>query len=237
MRHGQRFLTLWPISRGDFYLLQIAGALLLILSLAACADSAAAVPPVATSSAMKEFQTTTTPKTPATHVGIASSDSPSSLPADLESYYKTMVFIEGTAQLMSKFDLTTLSDGNTGMLALIAIPGIMDDRVIATEDTPLPDELAPAWNTALEARDGILKAYEALLTTASQEDFIKQLNASESLASQAVTETESILAAAGTSGESLAQSHRAALTEMGEAYQNFTSLILVGQSQNQEDSQ
>ena len=162
-------------------------------------------------------------------------DSTSGLPADLETYYKTMVFIEGTAQLMSKFDLAALSEDSTGMLALIAIPGIMDDRVIATEDTPLPESLAGAWDKALEARDGILEAYVALLTTASQEDFLKQLGASEALASQAVAETEGILTAAGASGDSIALANRAALTEMGEAYQAYASMILVGQSQSEED--
>jgi hypothetical protein len=165
------------------------------------------------------------------------SDSSSGLPADLETYYKTMVFIEGTAQLMSKFDLAALSDDSTGMLALIAIPGIMDDRVIATEESPLPDSLAPAWTKALEARDGILEAYEALLTTASQEDFIQQLGDSEFLASQAVTETEGILASTGAAEENIALANRAALTEMGEAYQAYASLILVGQSISNEGSQ
>jgi hypothetical protein len=162
-------------------------------------------------------------------------DSTSGLPADLETYYKTMVFIEGTAQLMTKFDLDSLSKDSTGMLALIAIPGIMDDRVLATEDTPLPAGFESAWSKALEARDGILKAYEALLTTWLEEDFITQLGVSETLASQALAETEVVLAAAGASGDSIALAKRAALTEMGEAYQAYASMILVGKSQSEED--
>ena len=66
----------------------------------------------------------------------------------------------------------------------------MDNRVYATEETPIPDGLAPAWARAIEARDGILQAFEALLMTANQDDFLAQLGASLALASEAVAETE-----------------------------------------------
>jgi hypothetical protein len=167
--------------------------------------------------------------------GTQESDSPSGLPADVETYYKTMVYIEGTAQLMAKLDLATLSNDSTGFLPLFAIPGFMDNRVYATEETLLPDGLAPAWTMALEAKDGILQSFEALLmTTITQAEFSQQLDASEALASEAVAQTEAIAASDyGATAESFALANRAALTEMGEDYQAFASLILVGQSQGE----
>ncbi len=171
-------------------------------------------------------------------VSTQESDSPSGLPTDVETYYKTMVFIEGTAQLMGKFDLAAMSSDSTGFLPLIAIPGVMDDRVLATEQTSLPDGLAPAWKKALEARDGILQAFEMLLTTNSQDNYIKQMGDSLILASQAVAETEAIAASDyGATAESIALANRAALTEMGEAYQTFASMMLVIQSQGEENSE
>jgi hypothetical protein len=205
----------------------------MILLITACGGSPAVAEPTVTDAALQA------PPTAAVQsldelADAPAADSPSGLPADFEIYYKTMVFIEGTAQLMSKFDLAAMSDESTGLLALVAIPGIMDDRVIATEESPLPESLAPAWSNALEARDGILQAFETLLMTANQDDFLAQLGDSLALASQAVVETESVAASDfGATAESIALANRAALTEMGEAYQTFASMGLLLQSQGE----
>ncbi len=206
-----------------------------ILVLAACSGSPGVKEPTREAAVQQQPPAAAAVEMSDEPTSAPAGDSTSGLPADLETYYKTMVFIEGTAQLMTKFDLASLSKDSTGMLALIAIPGIMDDRVIATEETRLPESLVSAWDKALEARDGVLVAYEVLLTTASQEEFLKQLGVSEALAFQAAAEAEGILTAAGASGDSIALANRAALTEMGEAYQAYASMILVGQSQSEED--
>lgn len=211
--------------------------LLLILVLAACGGSPSKTEPNATASVLEQE-----PSAATIEVSDESTTNPaegltSGLPIDLETYYKTIVFIEGTAQLMSKFDIAALRENNTGMLALIAIPGIMDDRIIATEQTPLPAGLDAAWSKALEARDGILMAYETLLTTWLQEDYTKQLSACESLASEAKAETEVLLASGGASEDSIALANRAALTEMGEAYQSYVSMILVGESESNKNTE
>jgi len=203
-----------------------------------CGGSASPTEPIATAEVMP-----VQPTTPA----VESLDEPSSvivesntsgLPADFETYYKTMVFIEGTAQLMGKFDLTAMSNDSTAFLPLIAIPGVMDDRVLTTEQTSLPDGLAPSWEKALEARDGILQAFEMLLTTNSHDNFIKQMGDNLILASEAVALTEAIAASDyGATAESIALANRAALTEMGEAYQTFASMGLLLQSQSDENSE
>jgi hypothetical protein len=209
----------------------------LILALTSCSGSPDVEEQTQTTAAVQVSPTAALADSLDSSGSTQESDNNSGLPADVETYYKTMVLIEGTAQLMKKFDLTALSGDSTGMLALIAIPGIMDDRVIATEETPLPAGLDSAWSKALEARDGILEAYEALLTTWLEEDYLKQLDASESLASQAVAETEVILVSAGSSEDSVALSNRAALTEMGEAYQTYVSMILVIESERDKNTE
>jgi len=212
--------------------------IVLILALTACGGSPGVAEPTAATAFQQQLPAAAAPVEVSDEpASTPAGDSTSGLPADLETYYKTMVFIEGTAQLMKKFDIAALSQDNTGLLALIAIPGIMDDRVIITEETPLPAGLDSAWSKALEARDGILEAYEALLTTWLQEDYIKQLDISESLASQAVADTELILASAGSSEDSIALSNRAALTEMGEAYQTYVSMILVIESERDKNTE
>ena len=211
--------------------------IVLILALTACSGSPVVAESTKTMTSIQVSPTAALGESLDSSGSTQESNSASGLPADLETYYKTMVFIEGTAQLMKKFDIAALSEDNTGLLALIAIPGIMDDRVIITEETPLPAGLDSAWSKALEARDGILEAYEALLTTWLQEDYIKQLDISESLASQAVADTELILASAGSSEDSIALSNRAALTEMGEAYQTYVSMILVIESERDKNTE
>ena len=209
----------------------------MILLITACGGSPAVAEPTATDAALQA------PPTAAVQsldepTSAPAGDSTSGLPADLETYYKTMVFIEGTAQLMGKFDLTAMSNDSTAFLPLIAIPGVMDDRVLATEKTSLPDGLAPSWEKALEARDGILQAFETLLTTNSQDNFIKQMGDNLILASEAVAETEAIAASDyGATAESIALANRAALTEMGEAYQTLASMGLLLQSQSDENSE
>jgi hypothetical protein len=206
--------------------------------LTACGGSPGVTEPTATAAVQQQPPAAALVEVSDEPTSAPAADSSSGLPADLETYYKTMVFIEGTAQLMSKFDLAAVSDDSAGFLPLIAIPGTMDDRVLATEKTSLPDGLAPSWEKALEARDGILQAFETLLTTNSQDNYIKQMGDSLILASEAVAETEAIAASNyGATSESIALANRAALTEMGEAYQTFASMSLLLQSMRDDDPQ
>ena len=69
-------------------------------------------------------------------------------------------------------------------------------------------------------------------------DTARRESSSTALASEAVAEAEAVLAAQyGASSDEIAAANRAALTEMGEAYQTFASMILSGQSQVDEDSE
>jgi hypothetical protein len=205
--------------------------------LAGCGGTASTVGPAATATQVQQLPAAAT-KSLELPTDLPASEGESGMPADIETYYKTMVFIEGTAQLMAKLDLASLSNDSTGFFPLIAMPGIMDDRVIATEQTPLPDGLAPSWAKAVEAHDGIQQAFETLLMTTNQDNFLAQIGASLALASEAVSEAEAIAVSDfGATAESVALANRAALTEMGEAYQQFASMILVGQSQADDGAQ
>jgi hypothetical protein len=238
MRSKPRFSSLRVVTGGVYRLLKVLGVLLLALTITACAGSSPQASQTSPTTEPGEFQADAGSETTAAPDSSIVSDGTPGLPADAEAYYKTMVYIEGTAQLMSKFDLAALNNNSTGFISLISIPGLMDDRVIATEHSSLPLDLAPAWEKALEARDGILGAMESLLTASiSQDEFNIQIGSISDLASQAVAETEGILASNGTNEESIALAHRAALTEMGEVYQSIASLYVVGQSQNEGESQ
>lgn len=216
-----------------------AGIILLALSLVGCAGSVVGAPLSTADAAVEEVQGAVEIATAAT--GLADTPaavSTSGLPANEEAYYKTMVFIQGTAQMMGKFNLAAISDNSAGVLALIVIPGLMDDRVMETEKSPLPADLSGAWGNALDARDGILGALEGLLSaTLSQDEYDQQIGSITELASQAVADAEGVLSAGGASTESIALANRAALTEMGEAYQTIASLYVAGQSQSADDSQ
>ena len=209
---------------------------LIIFLLSSCGGSPVAAVPTATG--IQGPPTAASAELPDRPADTQESDSPSGLPTDVETYYKTMVFIEGTAQIMGNFDLTTTGEA-AGILPLMSIPGVMDNRVIETEETPLPDGLAPAWEKALEASDRILGAFENLMMVSiTQDEFIQQLDAIEALASEAVAETEAIAASDyGATTESIALANRAALTEMGEAYQSLASMMLMIQSQSEENSE
>jgi hypothetical protein len=161
------------------------------------------------------------------------------LPADVETYYKTMVFIEGTGQLLGKLDLTeAMSSGNqAAFMPLITMPGVMDDKLIQAEQTPVPDPLAESWDKAAQAEAGMTQALETLLSTFSQEDFDRDVAANTSLASESVKEAEAVLASEyGADPDTIAAAHKAALTEMGETYKTFVSFLQVGQSQTDDGS-
>lgn len=189
-----------------------------------------------------ERPTSTPSAAPGTNPTMAASQDPrsaggdpvSTLPPDVETYYKTMVFIHGTAQLMAKIDVEAIfsSDNQAAMLPLLTMPGVMDDRVIAAQRSPAPAGLEAAWDKATDAEAGLTQALQDVLMMVSQEDFLRAVTSHEALASAAVAEAESILASQyGASADEIAAAHRAALTEMGEAYKAFASMILAGQSQ------
>lgn len=203
----------------------------LAMALAACGSSAPGGPPALTtpSGAIAGF----VPSATATEIAVDGPDS-ASLPADVETYYKTMVFIHGTAQLMAKIDVEAIfsSDNQAAMLPLLTMPGVMDDRVIAAQRSPAPAGLEAAWDKATDAEAGLTQALQDVLMMVSQEDFLRAVTSHEALAAAAVAEAESILASQyGASADEIAAAHRAALTEMGEAYKTFASMILAGQSQ------
>lgn len=163
------------------------------------------------------------------------SENVSGLPADAEAYYQTMVFIEGTGQLLAKLDLAQIqaSDNQTAFVGLFAMPGVMDDRVLAVQQSPVPDALAPAWDEALQSEGGMSQALTALLTTFSQDDFDKEIAANTAQASEAVSKAEAVLASDyGADEGTILTAKRAALTDMGQTYQAFASAILVGESQS-----
>jgi hypothetical protein len=171
--------------------------------------------------------------------GAPVGQAPSGLPADVETYYKTMVFIEGTGQLLGKLDLTeAMSSGNqAAFMPLITMPGVMDDKLIQAEQTPVPDPLAESWDKAAQAEAGMTQALETLLSTFSQEDFDRDVAANTSLASESVKEAEAVLASEyGADPDTIAAAHKAALTEMGETYKTFVSFLQVGQSQTDDGS-
>jgi hypothetical protein len=163
----------------------------------------------------------------------------SGLSADVETYYKTMVFIEGTAQLMAKIDLASItsSDNQAVFLPLMTMPGVMDDRVIAAQQIPVPAGFEAAWEKATEAEAGLTQALQESLMAYSQEDFLQAVSSNGVLASEAVADAEAVLGSQGVSSDDIATANRAALTEMGEAYQAFASFIAAGQAQSDDGSQ
>ena len=170
----------------------------------------------------------------------AGPDAVTGFPADVETYYETMVFIQGTAQLMAKIDLAaiTASDNQAAFLPLMTMPGVMDDHVIAANALPVPAGLDSAWEKATAAETGLTQALQDFLMAYSQDDFNQSVASNEALASEAVAEAETVMAAQyGASTEDIAAANRAALTEMGEAYKAFTSMIVIGQSQSDDGSQ
>jgi len=167
------------------------------------------------------------------------SDSATSLPAEVETYYKTMVFIQGTAQLMARIDLASImsSDNQAAFLPLMTMPGVMDDHLIAANALPMPDGLESAWAKATEAEAGLTQALQDFLMTYSQDEFNQAVASNEALASDAVAEAEAVLKAQyGASPDDIAAANRASLTEMGEAYQAFASFIAAGQAQSEDGS-
>jgi hypothetical protein len=213
---------------------------LTLLGLAsACGASQSTTEAKATSPAPQQPMTVTTESASSAAESSADSSAPD-LPADLEAYYKNMVYIQGTAQLMAKFNWSSLNEDNQGVImSMLAITAFMDNRVVASEGSPLPPELAQAWEKALQANELIQKAVEGLMTTSlAQDEYVDQIGTSEILASDAVTETEAILASSfGASEETIAQANRAALTEMGEDFQNMASMFLVAQEQGKDNSE
>lgn len=158
-------------------------------------------------------------------------------PSEVETYFKTIIFIEGTGQLMRNIDLAQLASNSVEFMPLFSIPGVMDDRVIWAQKEPLPESLAGAWDKALEAEQGLIASLENLLMMQlSQEEFLQVVAENTALASQAVAEAEAVLASGGASPEQIELLKRAALTEMGEAYKTLASLIVISQSQGNEDS-
>lgn len=206
---------------------------------AACGGSQEANSATATPAAQQALTVSTETASPA--LDTAADPAPSGLPEDVETYYKTMVFIQGTAQLMAKIDLeATFSspESQAALMPLLGIPGVMDDHVIATEALPVPAGLESSWEKAIQAESSISPALEALLMAGSREDFLKTIESTTALASEAVAEAEAVLAAQyGASSDGIAAANRAALTEMGETYQLFASMILTVQSQADEDSE
>ncbi len=64
------------------------------------------------------------------------------------------------------------------------------------------------------------------------------MTSNEVLASEAVAAAESVLVVQfGVSQEEIAIANRAALTEIGETYQTFASMILLGQAQSDDGSE
>ncbi len=172
-------------------------------------------------------------------VDLPGSDNTSDLSTDVEIYYKTMVYIEGTAQLMTKFDWGSMTEDNQGVIvSMMAIPGFMDNRIFATQQTSLPAELTSPWKISLQARDQILASLEALLMISlTQEEFSNQIEASLTLATAAVAETEEIMRSSHDASEDMITiAKRAALTEMGEDFQSIASFFLTAQSQGEEKS-
>jgi hypothetical protein len=167
-----------------------------------------------------------------TPAGASPEEQASGFPAEVEMYYKTTVFIEGTAQLMAKLDLKSLNSNPAGFASLLMIPGRMDDRVIAAQQAPLPVSLGPAWEDASQAEAALMQALEDLLMSFSQEKFSQAVVANGALASEAVAEAEAVLAAEyGASADDIAAANRAALTEMGEACKTIASMLVVVQSE------
>ena len=171
-----------------------------------------------------------------TTAGEARRAESSSLTAAVETYYKTMVFIEGTGQAMRNFDRTQWAAGSAEFMALLSIPGEMDNRVIWTQKEPLPQALAGAWAKALEAEKALMASLENLMTAQlSQEEYLQVIADSTALASGAVAEAKAVLAAEGASPEEIEALNRAALTEMGEAYKLGASMIVIVESQAEDD--
>jgi len=186
------------------------------------------------------------PQAPATVPPIASAEdevySPgepgSSWQADVETYYKTMVFIHGTAQLLTKLDIEGLSTNPAGFAPLVMIPGVMDDRVIAANALSVPSGIEDAWSKASTAEAGLTQALQDFLMTYAKEAFLQRVTTNETLAAEAVAEAEAVLAAQyGVSADEIAAANRAALTEMGETYQTFASYLAAGQTQGDDGSE
>jgi hypothetical protein len=172
--------------------------------------------------------------------GASGLETTKNLSADAETYYKTMVFIQGTAQLMAKIDLAaiTSSDNQAAFLPLMTMPGVMDDRVIAANALPMPAGFESAWDKATEAETGLTQALQDFLMTYSQDEFNQAVASNEALAAEAVAEAETIMAGQyGASPDDIATANHAALTEMGEAYQAFASMIVSGQAQSGDGSE
>ena len=211
----------------------------IMLMVAACSGPSSKKAPTA---AAVGAPTTASSSLPAqTDAGVPSAGSDQSgLPADVETYYKTMVFIHGTAQLMARFDLAaiTSSDDQSLILMLIAMPGVMDDHVIAANARPVPAGLEQAWAQAAAADAALIQALQDVLTVYDLDGFAQAVESNEALSAEAVSTAEHVLAAEyGASADEIAAANRAALTEMGEAYQTITSMLLVGQAQSDDGSE
>lgn len=177
------------------------------------------------------------PQDDAASPGQPAEPSLTALPAEFETYYKAIVFIEGTAQLMRNISIEDLSSNPAGFAPLMMIPGVMDDKVIWAQKEPLPESLAGAWDKALEAEQDLIASLEQLLMMQfTQESYLQAIADSITLASEAVVEANAGLAAEGASAEELEALKRAALTEMGESYQTFASLLAAGESMGDDDS-
>lgn len=202
--------------------------------IAACGGSGlGALPPAPTSSLAEAG---IEPVATAT-VGAGDATDSSTLPADVETYYKTMVFIEGTGQVMGKLDLNQWTSNSVEFMAVMGIPAAMDDRVVWTQKEPLPDSLGAAWDKALGAEQALMASLEnMMMMQLQQEEFLQVVAENTALASEAVAEAEAVLAAEGASPEQIEALKRAALTEMGEAYKGAASLIVVVETQAAGDS-
>ena len=215
-------------------------AILLFLLTTACGGSPPQADLTPTAAVLQAAPTTDAAESLDDLGSIQATDNASGLPADAETYYKTMVFIQGTAQLMARIDLAsiTASDNQAAFLPLMTMPGVMDDHVIAAQQIPAPAGFEAAWEKATEAEAGLTQALQDFLMTYSQDEFNQAVASNEALASDAVAEAEAVLKAQyGAGTEDIAAANRAALTEMGEAYQTFASFIAAGQTQSDDGSQ
>jgi hypothetical protein len=202
--------------------------------LAACGGAGTAAQPLPPTASQAEAE----PAPPAIATAVEAGETDSlSLPADVESYYKTIVWIEGTGQVMSKIDLNQWAAGSAEFMALLSIPGEMDNRVIWTQKEPLPESLAGAWAKALEAEQALMASLEGMMMVQlSQEAFLQAVADATALASEAVAEAEAVLAEEGAGPDETEALKRAALTEMGQAYKAAASMIVIVETERADDS-
>ncbi len=145
--------------------------MIVLVLLTACSGQAAEVAPLASATrAQVQGAPTLTPEPvsggfPGNEVAVSTSG----LPADVETYYKTMVYIQGTAQLLAKLEIEGLSSNPAGFAPLVMIPGVMYDRVIAANTLPVPAGLEEAWSKASSAEAGLTEALQDFLMTYAQD--------------------------------------------------------------------